>query len=106
MSKQVWCWRFIIREPLYDNYDDGNDWTGVSDFIPIDIYQPSFVDDMNAYYNWLYGDNRWWVADTDLIEMNKEDVCIPRWIGFVKLYGDGSHIDYWDWHRNEIFYSN
>lgn len=89
----IWCWRFIIREPLYDDQDDDNDFTGCSDIIPIDDYNPAFVDDMTAYYNWLFGENRWWVADTDLVEMEKREISLPRWIGFVELYGDGECLD-------------
>jgi hypothetical protein len=102
MSKTtIWCWRFIIK-----NSDD--DCECRANVIPIDRYSPSIVDDMTAYYNWLYGEYSWWVDDTDLIEMEKREISIPVWIGFVENYGDGSCLDIknWDWKLPNLSKSN
>jgi len=100
MSNSVWCWRIYIK---IDDQDEP-----AVEIIPTDRYTNDVVDDLFAYYNWLCDEYCWYIADTDLIEVPKRNIHNPRWLGFVERYGKGErlHIDYWDWRRNEISYSN
>lgn len=92
-SKTVWCWRVAIRSNNYDDDDYCDEEQGCdlecADDIPIDDDNPSYIDDMNAFYDWLFGRNWWWIEDIDLIELKIKDVFIPRWRGFAKLYNNG-----------------
>jgi hypothetical protein len=89
----VLCWRLHIK---IDDEDHP-----ITEIIPTDEYTDSVINDLYAYYNWLCDEFRWFIADVDLVETPIKKVCIPKWVGFVKEYGDGSclHIDNWDWKR-------
>jgi hypothetical protein len=93
----VWCWRLSII--VRDEYADDDD--PVIEIIPIDKYTDDIVDDLYAHNNWLYDEHRWYIADTDLVELPRKDIHNPRWLGFKQLYDDGRYlsIDFWDWEK-------
>lgn len=107
----VWCWRFyivvcedtIVPEDCEDEVivpEDCED-DPVIEIIPIDKYTDDIIDDLYAHHNWLYGEFRWYIADTDLVELPQKQIQNPRWLGFKQLYDDGRYlsIGFWDWEK-------
>lgn len=98
-EKTVWCWRLHIK--FNDTEDDEEDFP-IVEIIDINDYTEAVINDLYAYYNWIFDEYRWWIDDIDLVELPVREVSIPRWADFIERYGDGSklHIDYWDWKKH------
>jgi hypothetical protein len=91
MPNTVWCWRFsiIINDSITEEGDESEAQVGsanepVVEILPIDDYTDAVIDDLNAYYNWLCDEHRWYIADTDLVELERKNVRRPPWVGFVE----------------------
>lgn len=71
----VWCWRFYIV--INDDLTEADDPPDIV-LITLDKYNDDFIDAMYLYYDFLCGQYRWYITDTDLVEVPRQEAPVKH----------------------------